>query len=165
MRTIPSDPLFVSYHLSACRIMANALTNRKVADRSHLPHLLLQERHYTRVLLGLLSAFYCPLCIHGCVYSLVSNTFLVQESRNSECWCFHSFVSVTLVITINVMRYRRLGDFHIKKDHFSMVDGYNMEKSLECPIVFTLLSGIGRARYCWLYSINWECGCAHTVIH
>ena len=60
--------LFVSYHLflSGCRIMAKAPTDRKVVDRTHLPHLLLQERHYTRVLLGLLPAFYCPLYTHGC---------------------------------------------------------------------------------------------------
>ena len=127
--------------------MAKALPDRKVVDRTHPPHLLLQERYYTGVLLGLILAFYCPLCTHGCFQSCVKYFF---GSRISECWYFHSFVSVTLVITINVMKYPQIGRF--SHNNFSMVNGYNMNKNLECPIVFILLPGIGRARYCWLQS-------------
>ena len=145
MRTIPSDP-FICLLPSECLQNNGKGTNRKVVDRSHLPHLLLQERHYTGVLLGLISAFYCPLCTHGSC-SLVSNTFLAQESRNVGAFT-PCMVSVTLRLVITFMRCPEI--FTLKIIIFQWLTVTIWRKAWSVPIVFTLLPGIGRARYCWV---------------
>ena len=81
-----------------------------------------------RQLIGLIYLTCCYTGVHprSFLLSTMYPWVLVQScfkyffgSRISECRCFHSFVSVTLVITINVMKYPQIGRF--SHNHFSVI--------------------------------------------
>ena len=113
MRTIPSNP-FICLLPSEWLQNNGKGTNRKVVDRT-LIYLICCYRRDT-ILVGLLSAFYCPLCTHGCVYSLVSNTFWFKNLGmlvlSLLCFCYTTSCN-------HIHEMPR--DFHIKNNHFSMV--------------------------------------------